>query len=262
MIELFGKIMWSAVRRPYGFWHEALDHFVVTLRRSALPIAPAGPARAKGHARRVAGLPASRTRRVPGRRRGPTGRGDLGLRRGARRSRMGQRAGAGARRHGALRGPARASRRHRRRVHRRVLRRLGSGRHLADYRDAEPADDGGGRVDHGDRQRVRRDAGRSPPSTASVAAGQRAARDLSGAVGYLALALSDLAILREFGLLLASGVVVSCLAALLVVGVVLPPRVLVPDEPTEPTEPSGQARDRPLGEASSTIHDHEEEVVV
>ena len=41
MIELFGKIMWSAVRRPYGFWREALDHFVVTLRRSALPMAAA-----------------------------------------------------------------------------------------------------------------------------------------------------------------------------------------------------------------------------
>lgn len=79
----------------------------------------------------------------------------------------------------------------------------------------------------------------------------------AAAVGYLALALSDLAILREFGLLLASGVVVSCLAALLVVGVVLPTRVLARAEPTEPA-----VRDRPLGEASSTIHDHEEEVVV
>lgn len=41
MIELFLKILWSAFRRPVGFWREALDHFYTTLLRSALPMAAA-----------------------------------------------------------------------------------------------------------------------------------------------------------------------------------------------------------------------------
>ncbi|MDD7925105.1 ABC transporter permease [Actinomycetospora chibensis] len=41
MIALFGKIVWSVVRKPYGFWAESLDYFFTTLRRSALPMAAA-----------------------------------------------------------------------------------------------------------------------------------------------------------------------------------------------------------------------------
>jgi phospholipid/cholesterol/gamma-HCH transport system permease protein len=41
MIELLGQIIWSALKKPYGFWAESLDYFFVTLRRSALPMAAA-----------------------------------------------------------------------------------------------------------------------------------------------------------------------------------------------------------------------------
>lgn len=41
MLVLLAKVVVSVVRKPYGFWVDALDHFFVTLRRSALPMAAA-----------------------------------------------------------------------------------------------------------------------------------------------------------------------------------------------------------------------------
>jgi uncharacterized protein len=62
----------------------------------------------------------------------------------------------------------------------------------------------------------------------------------AAALGYLVLAASDLAILREFGLLLAGSVVLSCLGAVVVVRVLFPPAPIEPVGPAAgaPAEPS------------------------
>lgn len=64
----------------------------------------------------------------------------------------------------------------------------------------------------------------------------------AAAAGYLVLVASELAVLREFGLLLAAGVVLSCLAAVTVVRLLWPPAV----EPMIVAEPT-PARAAPAG---------------
>lgn len=41
MTALLVQIVWSIVRKPYGFWHAVLDDLYVTLRRAAFPMAAA-----------------------------------------------------------------------------------------------------------------------------------------------------------------------------------------------------------------------------
>jgi uncharacterized protein len=67
---------------------------------------------------------------------------------------------------------------------------------------------------------------------------------LAGTTGYLVLALSQLAILRDFGLLLGAGVACSFAAALLVDRVLVPDRPPVVSEPAVSPAPVGQAGER------------------
>jgi phospholipid/cholesterol/gamma-HCH transport system permease protein len=41
MVDLLGKILWSATRHPLGYWRAVVDDLYLTLRRSWLPIAAA-----------------------------------------------------------------------------------------------------------------------------------------------------------------------------------------------------------------------------